>query len=167
MQVSVKRENGMLKIDIDGRLYEPLSFKSFRPNSRNISEFYQAGVRLFSVLSSGIICALGVPYSRFGESWIGDHLYDFSAIDRQMDMFIENAPDAYFAPMFQLDTRPWYLDTHPDDIRALDMFKEASRQLKVCREAFENCCYPLFATSSGKDGEWDWLIGCWPSERLV
>ena len=114
MQASVKRENGMLKIDINGRLYEPLSFKSFRPNSRNISEFYQAGVRLFSVLSSGIICALGVPYSRFGESWIGDHLYDFSAIDRQMDMFIENAPDAYFAPMFQLDTRPWYLEAHPD-----------------------------------------------------
>lgn len=60
-----------------------------------------------------------------------------------------------------------YLDTHPDDIRALDMFKEACRQLKVCREAFESCCYPLFATSSGKDGEWDWLLGCWPSERLV
>ena len=60
-----------------------------------------------------------------------------------------------------------YLDTHPDDIRALEMFKEACRQLKVCREAFESCCYPLMSCSSGKDDEWDWLLGCWPSERLV
>ncbi len=114
MQVSVKRDNGMLKIDIDGKLYAPLSFKSFRPNAQNISEFYQAGVRLFSVLSSGIICALGVPYTLFGESWIGEDRYDFSAIDHQMELFIQNAPDGYFAPMFQIDTRPWYLEAHPD-----------------------------------------------------
>lgn len=110
----VVRSNGVLKISIDGKLYAPLSFKSFRPNPRNISEFYAAGVRLFSVLSSGVTSALGVPYSLFGESWIGDGKYDFSAVDRQMDMFIENAPDAYFAPMIQLDTRDWYLKEHPD-----------------------------------------------------
>ncbi len=102
----------MLKVDIDGTLYAPLSFKSFRPNPQNVSEFYSAGVRLFSVLSSGIISALGVPYSHFGESWIGENKYDFSAVDKQMDMFIENAPDGYFAPMFQVDTRPWYLEAH-------------------------------------------------------
>jgi len=114
MKVSIKRDHGMLKVDINGTLYPPLSFKSFRPNPQNISEFYKAGVRLFSVLSSGIICALGVPYSTFGESWVGQGKYDFSAIDRQMDMFIENAPEGYFAPMFQLDTRPWYLEAHPE-----------------------------------------------------
>lgn len=114
MKVSIKREHGMLKVDINGTLFAPLSFKSFRPNPQNISEFYKAGVRLFSVLSSGIISALGVPYSRFGESWIGEGTYDFSAIDRQMDMFIEYAPDGYFAPMFQIDTRPWYLEAHSD-----------------------------------------------------
>ncbi len=114
MKVQVTRENGLLKVDIDGKLYDPLSFKSFRPNPQNVSEFYKAGVRLFSVLSSGIICALGVPYSRYGESWIGDGEYDFSSIDRQMDMFIENAPDGYFAPMFQIDTRPWYCEKYPE-----------------------------------------------------
>lgn len=123
MNVSVKRDHGMLKVDINGKLYAPLSFKSFRPNPQNVSEFYKAGVRLFSVLSSGIICALGVPYSRFGESWTGENEYDFSAIDRQMDMFIENAPEGYFAPMIQIDTRPWYLEAHPD---APNSFKHIS-----------------------------------------
>ncbi len=114
MKASIKRDNGMLKVDINGTLYAPLSFKSFRPNPKNISEFYAAGVRLFSVLSSSIISALGVPYSHFGESWVGENKYDFSVVDKQMDMFIENAPDGYFAPMFQVDTRSWYLETHPE-----------------------------------------------------
>ena len=114
MQSKVVRHNGVLKIDIDGKLYNPLSFKSFRPNPRNVSEFYNAGVRLFSVHSSGITSALGVPYSLYGESWIGENKYDFSKIDDQMDMFIKNAPDAYFAPMLQLDTRDWYLKLHPE-----------------------------------------------------
>lgn len=114
MKSTLKRVNGSLKIDIDGKLYPPLAFKSFRPNEKNISEFYQAGVRLFTVLSSGITSALGVPYSLFGESWIGEKIYDFSALDKQMDMFIANAPDAYFAPMIQLDTRDWYLALHPE-----------------------------------------------------
>lgn len=113
MKSKVVRHNGVLKIDIDGKLYNPLSFKSFRPNPKNVSEFYEAGVRLFSVLTSGVTSAIGVPYSLYGESWIGEDKYDFSAIDRQMDMFIENAPDAYFAPMIQLDTRKWYLESHP------------------------------------------------------
>ncbi len=113
MQVAIKRDHGILKVEINNQLYLPLSFKSFRPNPQNISEFYQAGVRLFSVLSSGIISALGVPYSLYGESWIGEQTYDFSKIDAQMDLFLENAPDAYFAPMFQVDTRPWYLESHP------------------------------------------------------
>lgn len=113
MNASIANDRGELKISINGRLYPPLSFKSFRPNPRNVSEFYAAGVRLYTVLSSGIISALGIPYSLFGESWVGDGKYDFAPVDRQMDMFIENAPDGYFAPMVQLDTRPWYLEENP------------------------------------------------------
>lgn len=114
MECKVVRDQGVLKVSIDGQLYDPLSFKSFRPNPKNVSEFYSAGVRLFSVLTSGVTSALGVPYSLYGESWTGPNTYDFSAIDRQMDMFLENAPEAYFAPMLQLDTRDWYLKAHPE-----------------------------------------------------
>ncbi len=114
MKVKVTRHNGVLKVDIEGKLYTPLSFKSFRANPKNVSEFYGAGVRLFSVLSSGVTSALGVPYSTFGESWVGEGKYDFTPLDNQMDMFIENAPEGYFAPMIQLDTRDWYLKLHPE-----------------------------------------------------
>ena len=112
MDVKLQKHNGAVKINIDGNLYEPLSFKSFRPSARNISDFYKAGVRIFDILTSGIICLLGVPYSLYGESWVGDGKYDFESIDRQIDLFLENAPDAYFALMIQLDTRDWYCKEH-------------------------------------------------------
>ena len=114
VKTRIVRHNGQLMIDIGGTLHSALSFKSFRPNPVNITEMYTAGVRLFDVLSSGILCGLGVPYSRFGESWVGEYEYDFAPIDRQMEMFLEHAPEGYFAPMFQIDTRPWYLAQHPE-----------------------------------------------------
>lgn len=167
MKVNIVREQGMLYVDIAGKKYAPLSFKSFRPNPRNVSEFYNAGVRLFSVLSSGIICALGVPYSRFGESWVGERQYDFSAIDRQMDMFIENAPDGYFAPMFQIDTRPWFLKLHPDAPNSFTHLswaayheqwkQEAAEYLKAairhCEEKYGDRIYGYFLLG-GMTTEW-------------
>ena len=114
MVVKTERHNGVLKININGKYFSPLAFKSFRPNKTNISEFYYAGVRLYSILTSGVTSALGVPYSLYGESWVGEGKYDFAPIDRQIELFIENAPQAYFAIMIQLDTRAWYLKLHPE-----------------------------------------------------
>ncbi len=57
-----------------------------------------------------------------------------------------------------------YLDTHPDDTRAIDMFREAVKQYKACVAAFEDSFYPLTAQSSGKDGTWDWLCGNFPPQ---
>ena len=99
MESKIVKVNGALKIDIDGEIFEPLSFKSFRPTLENVSDFRRAGVRLFSILSSGINCSLDIPYSLFGESWVGVGEYDFDVIDRQIDLFIQAAPDGSFALM--------------------------------------------------------------------
>ena len=165
--VRILRHNGVLKIDIDGTLYDPLSFKSFRANATNISEFYGAGVRLFSVLIGGLTCALGVPYSPFGDTWVGDGRYDFAPLDAQMDLFIQNAPDAYFAPMLQLDTRDWYLQAHPEAVNsfthlswaafdeawkaaAADYLKAAIRH---CEEKYGDRIYGYFILG-GMTTEW-------------
>lgn len=55
-----------------------------------------------------------------------------------------------------------YLDTHPDDSRAVEMFREAVRQSKACKAAFEDSFYPLVADSAGINGTWDWPNGVWP-----
>lgn len=54
-----------------------------------------------------------------------------------------------------------YLDTHPDDKRAVEMYAEACRQYKACKAAFEDTFYPLTACSAGMDGCWDWPEGVW------
>ena len=59
-----------------------------------------------------------------------------------------------------------YLDTHPDDETAIGMFREACRQYKACKEAFEENCYPLTSCGSRDDNCWDWLCGAWPPERV-
>ncbi|MDD4772786.1 MAG: hypothetical protein PHZ09_04190, partial [Eubacteriales bacterium] len=135
MQTFIVNRNGELQISIEGRLYPPLSFKSFRPNPQNVSEFYTAGVRLFTVLSSGIISGLGIPYSLFGESWTGEGAYDFEPLDRQMDMFVENAPGGYFAPMLQVDTRPWYLEANPDAANSFTRLSQIAGDGKFRRDA--------------------------------
>lgn len=108
------RAAGELRIEIAGQSFQPLAFRSFRPTPSNISQFHAAGVRLMSVLHTGLDCTLDVPYSLFGEVWTGPGQYNFANLDRQMDMFIKHAPDAYFNVMLQLDTRDWYLKLHPD-----------------------------------------------------
>ena len=167
MKSRIVRQNGQLMIEIDGVLHSALSFKSFRPNPTNIREFYTAGVRLFDVLSSGVLCGLGVPYSRFGESWVGEYEYDFAPIDRQMEMFVENAPEGYFAPMFQIDTRPWYLEQHPDAPNSFthlsqiagdeDFRKAAAAYLKAvirhCEETWGERIYGYFLLG-GTTTEW-------------
>lgn len=110
----VVKVDGVQKIRINDQLFEPLAFRSFRPEARNISEFYQAGVRLMSILSTGQNCTLDVPYSTFGEMWIGPGQYDFSKFDRQMELFLEHAPEAYFNVMLQIDTKDWYLKARPE-----------------------------------------------------
>ncbi len=55
-----------------------------------------------------------------------------------------------------------YLDTHPNDTRAIEMFREACRQSKACKAAFEDNFYPLTACSAGQNGCWDWLDGNFP-----
>ncbi|MBP3336383.1 MAG: spore coat protein CotJB [Ruminiclostridium sp.] len=54
-----------------------------------------------------------------------------------------------------------FLDTHPDDTRALELYREAVKQADACRCAFENEFYPLRASSAGTDCNWDWLSGQW------
>ncbi len=161
---SIVFKYGEAKIKIGEKLFDPLAFRSFRPEPYNIRDFYNAGVRLMSILHSGMPCTLGVPYSQYGEHWTGMGRYDFSRIDTQMKVFLENAPEAFFNIMLMLDTRPWYLEMNPDLVssyRHLSSMagnekwrKDAARYLKDVVGYLEEkygdriFAYSLFAGSS-------------------
>ncbi len=106
--------NGVKKIQINGEVFEPIAFRSFWPAAHTTRRFHETGMRLMTVFPTGILCSLKVPYSQFGEVWVGEGAYDWQALRKQMDQFVQNAPDAYFALMLQLDTRDWFLKDHPE-----------------------------------------------------
>ncbi len=69
------------------------------------------------------------------------------------------------ADFFAVDLK-LYLDTHPNDKRALEMFREACRQYKACKAAFEDSYWPLTACAAGEDGCWNWPDGVWPPKSF-
>ena len=118
MKTRIVNYKGALSMEIDGKIMDPLSMKSFRPTKNNIYDFYKAGVRMFHVYCSGLSSALGLPYSIYGETWFGDKDYCFDNLDRQIDFFKETAPDAYVFINVHLDTRQWYLDQNPGTVNS-------------------------------------------------
>ncbi len=67
---------------------------------------------------------------------------------------------------FYMQDLKLYLDTHPHDTTAIEMFQEACKQYKTCKETFECRCFPLTSCGSSNEECWDWLKGVWPPERI-
>lgn len=120
----------MLSLEIDGKIVDSLSMKSFRPTKNNISDFYKAGVRIFHAYISGLASALGIPYSMYGETWFCDKNYCFDNLDRQLEFFKETAPEAYVFINVHLDTRQWYLEENPDTVNSFTHLSQVAANEK-------------------------------------
>ena len=71
----------MLKIEINGTIFEPLAYRSYRPTAELVRGFAGTGLRLANVTHTGMLCTLDVPYSLFGEAWTGPEQFDWKAFD--------------------------------------------------------------------------------------
>ncbi|MGN1048604.1 MAG: hypothetical protein ACI4QZ_08350 [Eubacteriales bacterium] len=101
-------------IEIDGELFAPAMFRSFRPYPANIQHIYRTGIRLYQMIVSGGVNSINSKYSWYGGVWNGPGKYDFSAFDEQIKMFMKNAPEGYFCVQITLDAPKWWLDAHPE-----------------------------------------------------
>lgn len=108
----IVNRDGNRFIEIDGKEYVPAAFRSFRPTPANVSLFHRNGLKLFQMQCSGVNNSLDVPYSAYGGVWVGDGEYDFSALDRQMEMFMKFAPDGYFMLFAVLDMPQWWREKY-------------------------------------------------------
>ncbi|MBM4154553.1 MAG: hypothetical protein FJ221_05935 [Lentisphaerae bacterium] len=114
MVAKVVRVGGVLRIAINGEVFDPLAYRSYRPTPELVRGFHATGLRLANVTHTGMLCTLDVPYSLFGEVWTGPRRFNWDHFDAQMEMFEANAPGAYYNIALQLDTRDWALKSHPD-----------------------------------------------------
>ena len=131
----IVKKNGNRMFEIDGKLFTPAAFRSFRPTPANVSLFYRNGIRLFQMQCTGIINRLGMPYSTYGAAWIGDHKYDFSVLDRQMEMFQKFAPDGYFMIMPVLDMPDWWREENNCPVYSFYQLGEAVYKEKWIADA--------------------------------
>ena len=76
MNAKLTFEQGAPRLVINGEEISTVSFRSFWPQPGITRDFGEGGIRLMSVYPSGILCSLGVPYSQFGEFWVGEGQYD-------------------------------------------------------------------------------------------
>ena len=61
MEAHIVQRNGRGQIQVDGKIMDAVSFKSFRPKDFNVEDFYRAGVRIFNVITTGLCSAYGMP----------------------------------------------------------------------------------------------------------
>lgn len=153
MKAEIVREKGKLKIAVDGKTIDTLSFKSFRPTENNVSDFYKAGIRLFNVYCSGLMSALKVPYSAYGETWFGENDYNFDSLDRQFEMFYETAlEDSYFILNIHLDSRDWWHCENPGRNKSFTHLSQIAAD-KKWREDTANYLKALIKHCEEKHGD--------------
>ncbi|MBR2043610.1 MAG: hypothetical protein IJ946_04655 [Clostridia bacterium] len=158
MKTCIKNINGTNRILVDGKPIDSLAFKSFRPTVNNVGDFYKAGVRIFHPYCTGLRSGIQMPYSLYGELWFGDNDYRFEGLDKQMEMFLSVAPDAYFIVNLQLDTRQWWLDENPGNVNSFTHLSQISANEKW-REDTRNYIRAFIEYAENKYG--DRILGYW------
>ena len=66
---------------------------------------------------------------------------------------------------FKLYDLQLYLNTHPDDVEAIEAFRELAEEAEMAKKKYEEECGPLTAKNAAIDGEWLWIKNPWPWER--
>lgn len=68
---------------------------------------------------------------------------------------------------FKLYDLQLYLNTHPFDRDALEMYQELADEAEEARMKYEEMYGPLKAINGATDCEWLWIKNPWPWERKV
>ena len=119
MQAKRVTVDGLVKIEVNGKVIEPVAFMTYRPDARIFSDFQKAGV-LFASFGAyapdhGINHFAGLfPMTR--HFWVGRDRYDFSGIDRTLEMIAPDGTGAYIFPRVYLDSPSWWEEEHPDEL---------------------------------------------------
>ena len=66
------------------------------------------------------------------------------------------------ALQFAITELALYLDMHPEDREALELFRDYAARSETARAAYEKNNGPLTKQNAGMNGSWDWTCDPWP-----
>lgn len=58
-----------------------------------------------------------------------------------------------------------FLDTHPEDKKALELHRSVAQKLKMLKEMYNEQFAPITSTNSTDPNEWTWISNPWPWEN--
>ncbi len=79
------------------------------------------------------------------------------------NMLMQRINEASFA----MDDVLLYLDTHPDDVNALNYYHYVTQMRKEAMDAYESQFGPLMVDDVQSTDRWTWLTEKWPWEGEV
>jgi len=82
-----------------------------------------------------------------------------------MDARCEKMLKEIMAAEFTVIDLNLYLDTHPCDVRTINLYNSNVQRLRTLKEKYEKACGPLTANDSYNNGcTWRWIESPWPWE---
>ena len=68
---------------------------------------------------------------------------------------------------YQFAAHEWnlYLDTHPDDVLGIAIFKQMRDKANVLREEYQEKYGPLTACATTNSEYWEWIDMPWPWDK--
>lgn len=83
-----------------------------------------------------------------------------------MDINREQLLREIMAADFQVIELNLYLDTHPNDQRALMIFSQSSQRAMMLRHQYERMYGPITPMTTNPGYPWKWIEDPWPWERV-
>jgi beta-galactosidase len=111
-RAEIKTHNGAPTLFINGAPSAGMTYMTYNPHQRHYEAFGKAGVDLASLsVTADFSVFFGQP-----TAWLGTDQYDFSDMDKKMQLILEAHPNAYVFPRVYLCSPPWWDDLHPDQL---------------------------------------------------
>ena len=58
-----------------------------------------------------------------------------------------------------------YLDTHPEDVKAIRLHKKVSAKARELKDLYEANFGPILASASLSEDRWNWIDNPWPWDK--
>lgn len=119
LNTAIKEKDGALWFDIEGELYSPYAYMTYCPEKKYIDEFKKAGYKIFSfpvyMCDWSINAETGLK--PFWQSVIqSDGSYDFSCVDKFLEMFSPGGNDGFIFPRVFLQTPSFWDSDNPEEL---------------------------------------------------
>lgn len=103
-------------------LPETFAYRSFRQEKDVLRRFCNIGVNTVCIFPAHTTCSLGIPYSGYAPTWLGDGYYDFTSLDQQIEDILTANPNAQILCMIDLNAPEWWVRAYAGHSQVSDPY---------------------------------------------